>query len=52
MNAAGRPPARLTFQEILAVGERLKRLGLKPAHPAKDVICYAGGLGCRLPRGL
>ena len=31
---------RLTFQEILAVGERLGALGLKPAHPAKDVICY------------
>ena len=31
---------RLTFREVLAVGERLATLGLKPAHPAKDVICY------------
>lgn len=33
-------PGRLTFREILAVGDRLATLGLKPAHPAKDVICY------------
>ncbi len=33
-------PARLTFAEVLAVGERLGRLGLQPAHPARDVICY------------
>ena len=31
---------RLTFREVLAVGERLAALGLKPAHPARDVICY------------
>jgi hypothetical protein len=30
----------LTFGEVLAVGERLSVLGLKPAVPAKDVICY------------
>ena len=30
----------LTFEQILAVGERLARLGLHPAVPAKDVICY------------
>lgn len=30
----------LTFQQVLAVGERLASLGLKPAVPAKDVICY------------
>ena len=30
----------LTFGQILAVGERLASLGLKPAVPAKDVICY------------
>jgi hypothetical protein len=33
-------PARLQFSDVLAVGERLATLGLKPAHPAKDVICY------------
>jgi hypothetical protein len=31
---------QLQFNEVLAVGERLSLLGLKPAHPAKDVICY------------
>lgn len=31
---------RLTFLDILAVGERLGALGLKPAPPVKDVICY------------
>ena len=30
----------LTFGQVLAVGERLATLGLKPAVPAKDVICY------------
>ena len=30
----------MTFDEVLAVGERLAALGLKPAVPAKDVICY------------
>ena len=33
-------PAQLTFSDVLAVGERLRTLGLKPAVPAKDVICY------------
>jgi hypothetical protein len=31
---------RLTFADVLAVGERLAARGLAPAHPAKDVICY------------
>ncbi|HSN04975.1 MAG TPA: hypothetical protein VLS44_08320 [Nitrospira sp.] len=30
----------LTFGQVLAVGERLAALGLKPALPAQDVICY------------
>ncbi|HSQ52410.1 MAG TPA: hypothetical protein VLL94_14240, partial [Nitrospiraceae bacterium] len=30
----------LSFGQVLAVGERLAALGLKPAAPAKDVICY------------
>jgi hypothetical protein len=30
----------LTFGQVLAVGERLASLGLKPAVPANDVICY------------
>lgn len=30
----------LTFNRALAVGERLAALGLKPAAPANDVICY------------
>ncbi len=30
----------LTFDQALAVGERLTTLGLKPAVPAQDVICY------------
>ncbi|WHZ23281.1 MAG: hypothetical protein OJF47_002393 [Nitrospira sp.] len=33
-------PDRLTFREVLAVGDRLGALGLKPAQPTKDVICY------------
>ena len=33
-------PDRLTFRDILAVGERLGSLGLDPAPAAKDVICY------------
>lgn len=32
--------SKLTFHQALAVGERLAALGLKPAVPAKDVICY------------
>lgn len=32
--------APLTFGQVLAVSERLASLGLKPAVPAKDVICY------------
>lgn len=32
--------APLTFSQVLAVGERLAALGLKPAVPSKDVICY------------
>jgi hypothetical protein len=30
----------LTFGQALAVGDRLAALGLKPAAPAQDVICY------------
>lgn len=30
----------LTFGQALAVGDRLLALGLKPAAPANDVICY------------
>ncbi len=30
----------LTFGQVLAVGERLAALGLKPAVPAQDIICY------------
>lgn len=30
----------LTFNQVLAVGERLAALSLKPAVPAQDVICY------------
>lgn len=33
-------PAKLTFGEVLALGERLAALGLKPARPTQDVICY------------
>jgi len=32
--------APLSFGQVLAVGERLASLGLKPAVAAKDVICY------------
>lgn len=32
--------SRLDFNAVLAVGERLAGLGLKPASPAKDIICY------------
>ncbi len=32
--------SKLTFNQALAVGERLAALGLKSAVPAKDVICY------------
>jgi hypothetical protein len=31
---------RLDFHQVLAVGERLARLGLKPVRPAKDIIAY------------
>lgn len=31
---------RLSFNQVLAVGERLAARGLKPADPAKDVITY------------
>jgi len=30
----------LSFSQALAVGDRLATLGLKPAVPAQDVICY------------
>jgi hypothetical protein len=33
-------PAKLTFDQILAVEERLAARGLAPTDPAKDVICY------------
>lgn len=33
-------PAKLTFDEVLVLGERLARLGLHPAVPAKDLIVY------------
>ena len=33
-------PDWLTFRDVLAVGERLRSLGLEPAPAAKDVICY------------
>ena len=32
--------AKLEFGEVLALGERLAALGLAPATPAKDIICY------------
>src|SRR5579885_1189197 len=31
---------KLTFGDILALGERLSALGLEPAAPSKDIICY------------
>jgi len=30
----------LTFQDVSAVGDRLASLGLKPATPEKEIICY------------
>ncbi|MFO0705649.1 MAG: hypothetical protein U0412_02245 [Nitrospira sp.] len=30
----------LTFNQVLAVGERLAALGLKPSAPSQDAICY------------
>ncbi|MBM4134123.1 MAG: hypothetical protein FJ245_10175 [Nitrospira sp.] len=33
-------PAKMTFGEVLALGERLASFGLAPASPNKDVICY------------
>ena len=32
--------SNLDFNAVLAVGERLAGLGLKPATPAKEIICY------------
>jgi hypothetical protein len=32
--------SRLEFDDVLALGQRLAALGLKPATPAKDIICY------------
>ena len=32
--------APLTFGQVLAVGDRLRSLGLKPVAPANDGICY------------
>jgi hypothetical protein len=31
---------RLEFDDVLALGRRLAALGLKPATPTKDIICY------------
>jgi hypothetical protein len=31
---------KLQFGDVLALGERLAGLGLQPAAPAKDIICY------------
>lgn len=31
---------RLEFDDVLALGRRLAALGLKPATPPKDIICY------------
>lgn len=33
-------PGKLDFNQVLAVGERLASLGLVPAPPEKDIICY------------
>jgi hypothetical protein len=41
----------LTFGQALAVGERLAALGLKPAAPAKDVICYVEEWTVESPEG-
>jgi hypothetical protein len=32
--------SRVEFGEVLALGERLASVGLNPADPAKDIICY------------
>ncbi|TAL11805.1 MAG: hypothetical protein EPO02_03635 [Nitrospirae bacterium] len=32
--------AALTFPDVLALGERLASLGLAPATPGKEIICY------------
>src|SRR5438094_15400 len=32
--------AKLEFGDVLAIGERLAGLGLEPAVPARDIICY------------
>jgi hypothetical protein len=32
--------SKMEFGEVLAVGERLARIGLTPTTPAKDIICY------------
>ncbi len=33
-------PGKLDFNQVLAVGERLASVGLTPAVPEKDIICY------------
>ena len=33
-------PGKLDFNQVLAVGERLASVGLAPAVPEKDIICY------------
>ena len=45
----GNPAADLS--KLLAVGERLAALRLKPAHPAKDVICYVEDWAVEVSRG-
>lgn len=42
-------PAKLTFDQILAVCEWLGTRGLAPTHPAKDVICYVEEWAVRKP---
>ncbi|MCP9468608.1 MAG: hypothetical protein NNA31_01270 [Nitrospira sp.] len=39
----------LTFGQVLEVGEQLSALGLKPASPAQDVICYVEEWTVRSP---
>ncbi len=41
--------AKLGFDEILAIAERLSAQGLTPAAPAKDVICYVEEWEVRAP---
>ena len=40
---------KLEFGEVLAVGERLASLGLAPARPAKEIICYIEEWGVEKP---